>query len=330
MFDSSTLNAISSVAAREGFDPAELEAVCDVESAGVAFWTVNGKNLPPIRFEGHYFYARLNAQDRATAVAQGLASPTPGAVRNPPSYAGIYDLLSRASVINKDAALESISMGLGQVMGANWRSLGYSSVDDMWSSMGTVDGQVEAMVKFIKFNNLKTFIDNEQWAKFAAAYNGPGYRQNNYDNKLSAAFTRYSNNPPVANTIPVDDVTQMQNMLNTVGGYNLKADGNLGVETKTALRDFQLKHGLVVDGVYGPLSRKALESAYLAVNSKKSTNTGVSTAALGTAGAAITEVTKQIQSINSTSTVLQLVCVVLLVVGLGITLKATLFSKSAT
>ena len=61
-----------------------------------------------------------------------------------------------------------------------------------------------------------------------------------------------------------DDVKKMQTMLiacgYSCGSYG--ADGDFGNATDAALRKFQANKGLTVDGVYGPKSRAALETAY--------------------------------------------------------------------
>lgn len=47
------------------------------------------------------------------------------------------------------------------------------------------------------------------------------------------------------------DVTELQKMLNQNGGYNLAVDGIYGKNTDAAVRDWQKKAGLVVDGIVG-------------------------------------------------------------------------------
>lgn len=58
-------------------------------------------------------------------------------------------------------------------------------------------------------------------------------------------------------TMKGDDVKWLQWELNAAG-YNLEIDGKYGPKTLAAVKDYQKKHGLVVDGRVGPATRKAL------------------------------------------------------------------------
>ena len=55
-----------------------------------------------------------------------------------------------------------------------------------------------------------------------------------------------------------DDVKALQDKLNKLG-YGLAADGDFGPKTESAVKDFQSKNGLTVDGVAGPCTLKALD-----------------------------------------------------------------------
>lgn len=57
------------------------------------------------------------------------------------------------------------------------------------------------------------------------------------------------------------DVRWIQSSLNTVLGWRLDVDGIAGPATRSAVRSFQAREGLVPDGVVGPLTRAALERA---------------------------------------------------------------------
>ena len=81
MFMQDVIEEISAAAAAIGLDPAALLAVAEVESAGQAFATVDGRREPLIRFEGHYFDRRLSGDALARARALGLSSPAAAGTR---------------------------------------------------------------------------------------------------------------------------------------------------------------------------------------------------------------------------------------------------------
>lgn len=318
MFDKNTIDVITKIAQQYNYEPNALLAVTLVESAGTVFWRVNGKDRPAIRFEGHYFYARLTGAQLAKAVQSGLASPKAGAVANPSSFAARYAMLDRAMQIDNTAALESVSWGLGQVMGAHWKDLGYASVQELVTAAYTLDGQVELMVRFIEKNDLRKYLEKHDWKGFALRYNGKNYKKNNYDVKMAEAYNNFQ-----TDKAPSDEaeISLMQVMLNAVGKYGLDVDGKMGTKTNTALRDFQLKNGLRVDGKYGPLSREELERAYLVLNNQKMQNAGATTTIVSTAGTALTEAAKQIEPLAATSQIAQIAFIAFLVIGVLITVK---------
>jgi hypothetical protein len=194
MFDAATRAEVSTIAKTMNLEPAALLAVAQVESGGVPFgW--NGR--PLIRWEGHYFYRELNKlSDKAKlkdAVAQHLASVNSGGVPNPKSQQDRYALLDRARAIDTNAALASCSWGVGQVMGANWRSLVYASVAAMVDRcMQSLAGQVELMARFIRVNHLIDELQQHRWYDFALAYNGPSGPASGYDTSIETAYKAFS------------------------------------------------------------------------------------------------------------------------------------------
>jgi hypothetical protein len=201
MFSEEISGLLSDVARRYDIEPAALLAVAEVESGGRAFASVKGRSEPLIRFEGHYFDRRLSGEKRDDARKRSLASPQAGAIRNPASQAERWALLDRAAGIDPQAAYESVSWGIGQVMGAHWAWLGFANVDELVAmARSGVAGQVELMLRYIAKAGLLDAIRRHDWKAFAKGYNGPSYRKHRYDTRLAEAYERYSARavPPAA------------------------------------------------------------------------------------------------------------------------------------
>ncbi len=271
MFAQDTINEITDAAREAKLEPAALLAVAELESGGRAFAIVDGRKEPPIRFEGHYFDARLSPDDRAKARAEGLASPQAGAVANPASQTGRWRLLERAAQIDRKAAFESASWGLGQVMGAHWAWLGYANVDALVAEARSgAAGQARLMARYIADAGLAAPLRAHDWAGFARGYNGPAFRRNGYDSKLAAAFARYAGGTSLAGASAAASplkrgdhgavVRDLQISLSALG-YPLPADGVFGPATEAALRRFQADRHIAVDGLAGNETCKALRQA---------------------------------------------------------------------
>lgn len=191
MFTAETRREIAAVAKDLDLEPEALLAIAEVESGGRAFATVAGRSEPLIRFEGHYFDRRLSAPNRRRARAEGLASPAAGAVANPRTQAGRWALLERAAAIDAKAAKESVSWGIGQVMGAHWAWLGHADVDALVAEARSgVAGQVRLMARYIEKAGLAAALRRGDWEAFARGYNGPQYRRHGYHRKIAAAYAR--------------------------------------------------------------------------------------------------------------------------------------------
>ncbi len=104
-----------------------IKAVNEVESSGQGF----SGDKPKILFEGHIFWRRLKEH--------GLDPKNHRSGNEDILYSswtrdhyiggeGEHLRLNKAKLIHEDAALESASWGLFQIMGFRWESLGYKSV----------------------------------------------------------------------------------------------------------------------------------------------------------------------------------------------------------
>lgn len=269
MFTKDTILEISAAARDLGVEPAALLAVAEVESTGIVYAVVNDRREPLIRFEGHYFDRRLSGDGLVMARRQKLASPKAGGIANPRTQAGRWRLLDKAAEIDRQAAYESVSWGLGQVMGAHWAWLGYANVDELvQEARSGAGGQARLMARYIEKAGLEAALRSRKWAVFARGYNGPDYRQRGYHTRLALAYRRYRLAiGDSSNTLLVlrfgasgPDVEKLQAML-VQRGYPLRADGLFGRKTMRAVQDFQRRHGLTADGVVGAETRRKLEKA---------------------------------------------------------------------
>jgi peptidoglycan hydrolase-like protein with peptidoglycan-binding domain len=168
-----------------GVEVAVIRAVVEVEAAGAGF-LADGR--PKILFERHWFY-QLTALP-VSKTRPDLSNPQPG------GYLGgvrEWDRLNSAIALDRTAALKSASWGLGQVMGFNYKLAAYEDVEEFVKAMYLSEGkQLEAMMNFIKNQNLAKALRDRDWVAFARRYNGPQFWRNQYDKKLAAAYAKYA------------------------------------------------------------------------------------------------------------------------------------------
>ncbi|MDH6233475.1 hypothetical protein M2281_004086 [Mesorhizobium soli] len=199
MFTQEIIDEIRAAARSLGIEAEALLAIAEVESGGQAYARVDGRNEPLIRFEGHYFDRRLSTVNQIKARALGLSAPAAGAVANPRTQEARWRLLARAAEIDRKAAYESVSWGVGQVMGAHWAWLDYANVDALVAEARSgIAGQIRLMAGYIDKAGLTAALRDRDWTAFARGYNGPDYRKNGYHTKIAAAYGRYKASSEIA------------------------------------------------------------------------------------------------------------------------------------
>lgn len=166
-----------------------VRAVYKVESAGAGFLGLR----PKILFEGHIFWRKL--------LERGI-DPTKHVTGNedvlyeswePSHYIGglgEHERLAKAKKIHEDAALESASWGMFQIMGMHWRMLGFGDVQSFVTKHERNEkSQLDVFGLFISTSvfagkPLVQWLREKNWRTFARAYNGPAYEKHGYDVRL--------------------------------------------------------------------------------------------------------------------------------------------------
>jgi len=241
-----------------GTGAAELWSVLSVETKGFGY--LNDRR-PQILFERHIFSKRTNRQFDKTH--PDISKPQPGGYGASGGHQ--YDRLQEAINLDRTAALESASWGIGQLMGFNCGQAGFADVEAMVTAMmGSENDQLLAMAKWVVKNNLDKPLASHNWAGFAKGYNGANYAINQYDKKLATAFSKYSSK------LPDLTVRQAQVYLTYLGFNAGGIDGLAGPTTFRAVNEFQSQNNLTVqnqiddnlisslkNGVYGQATATA-------------------------------------------------------------------------
>jgi hypothetical protein len=233
-----------------GILPAELWTVIQVETLG---WGYLADRRPQNLFERHVFH-RLTAGRFDDG---DISDPLPGCYGSAGTQQ--YERLARAITLDRRAALCSASWGLGQVLGENFGLAGFSTVHAMVAAMmDSEDGQAAAMVNFIRHAGLASALRSHDWTAFARGYNGQNFAVNRYDERLAQAFAKFSLGP-----LPALDVRMAQLYLTFLGLSPGPVDGLMGLRTRAALMQFQVRQSLSANGSLSPTVLERLEQVAL-------------------------------------------------------------------
>lgn len=195
-------------------DEPSVRAIAEVETKQSGFLP-DGRLA--ILFERHWFYKKLKVALKSKQVQEHVAA-TLGvdASKNndvklfemvcqkhpdicnvsPGGYKGgatEWDRLKTAAMYDAESAYASASYGSFQIMGFNYKACGYSSPMEMVKDFARSESaQFLGVCGFIKSNPaIHKALKAKDWAGFASGYNGPDYKKNNYDEKLSKAYSKW-------------------------------------------------------------------------------------------------------------------------------------------
>lgn len=182
------LQIIKEVAREFDIDWRLTAAFIEVESGSKGFDDKTGKIL--IQFEPVWF------RRKSPYAPSGLWSVNKVDVQRKE-----WEAFNNAFRIDRNAAMEATSIGLGQIMGLHWARLGYSTVGEMWDyAKKGLHNQVQQLFMFIVTDSrLLAALQARNWHLVATLYNGAGYMdiarkygREPYDESMKRAFKKYS------------------------------------------------------------------------------------------------------------------------------------------
>lgn len=167
-------------------DVPTIRAVTEIESGGSGF---DKSDRCIIRFEPHLF-------SRKTGGIYDKSHPQLSFTPWRPGYpAGVnqsWQLFQVATGLNANAAVQSTSWGLFQILGQHALTCDCDTIGEFVKRMETSEAeQLILFCHFVKNTGLDDELRGYQWALFARQYNGKQYAVNSYDTRLEAAYNRF-------------------------------------------------------------------------------------------------------------------------------------------
>lgn len=169
-------------------EPEVLQAFIAVESGGRGF-AENGKLI--IQFEPAWF------KRKAPYAPSGKWS-----LNKIDRQAAEWEAFNDAFKIDPNAAMESTSIGLPQIMGFHFKRLGFDSVGKMWDFFKVSEqNQIECLIIFLCTDKkLYQAVIDKDWHIIAMSYNGAGYAAQAhrlgikpYNEQMKAHYLRLKN-----------------------------------------------------------------------------------------------------------------------------------------
>lgn len=182
-----------------------IQAIEKVESGGKTGF--DDYLRPTILYERHIF--SRNSKGKYDAKYHDLSSKTGYKLKKKGDYVAAIDLannyyaatstinykrLAKAYQLDNDAALKACSWGKFQILGENYKAVGFGSVREMVDAhVKGQKGHLKAFVGYIKSKKLQNSLKDKNWTAIAKGYNGKGYKKFHYDERIKAAYEKLKN-----------------------------------------------------------------------------------------------------------------------------------------
>lgn len=169
-----------------GISVAHIKAVAAVESSQIGGF-IKETQEPTILFERHIF-SRLTKgiYDAKYADISNRSAGGYGA------YKVQHTRLQKAVKLDREAALQSASWGLFQIMGFNYKQAGFDDLQSFINAMYQSERQhLLAFCNFLIANDLVKYLKKDDFRLFARHYNGPAFEKNRYDLRMKEYYEKF-------------------------------------------------------------------------------------------------------------------------------------------
>lgn len=183
--------SLAEFAEKYSIEKEKLQAILDIESKANA---LDNEGFPTVRFECHIFNdmnTRYCDEYRKDDDEKLDCTINSGEFFSKVSSETNKEAFLKAKKINSDLAICSSSFGMAQVMGFNYKFVGFNSMDEFYKAMLKKEGQITAFLNYIRnkeivFDQLRSKDTN--WKIVADGYNGAASDANNYATKLETKY----------------------------------------------------------------------------------------------------------------------------------------------
>lgn len=179
---------ILELARNNDIEYAALKAFIEVESGGKGFNEKTGKII--IQFEPRWFRR-----------FEPFAPSGAWSINKVDVQSKEWIAFNNAFDLSPNEAMKATSIGLMQVMGFHYKSLGFKTVGEMWDFAKVAEiNQVELGVRFIRSKpHLYSALKEKNWHLVAYYYNGSKYKEmakkwkrEPYDVSFEKTYIKYS------------------------------------------------------------------------------------------------------------------------------------------
>ena len=177
---------ITELAHERKLEPALLRAIVDIESSGQGFYSKDHEfsNKCKVRFEPDFFQRFASTRPFFLPASISIES-----AKKDSRFTG-RKAYEQAILQSPSSAIKATSFGLGQILGMNYKIVGFNSLIEFSNAMENSEyQQLEALVRFISSNTSLLIAAREiNFVEIARLYNGPNYLSRGYDRKLADAY----------------------------------------------------------------------------------------------------------------------------------------------